>query len=334
MLTAPFPHLRLRRLKQSQWMRDLVAEYHLSVADLLLPIFVTDQQQASPIQTLPGVHRHPIADAVTMARKAKAAGIPGILLFPVIDAALKSPDGIEAVNPDNLICQTVRAIKKAVPGVGIICDVALDPYTSHAHDGLLNVTGDVDNDATLAVLFQQAVILAQAGADVVAPSDMMDGRVAAIRTALDAAGFPQVAIMSYAAKYASSFYGPFRDALANQGRLKGDKKTYQADPANRQQLLRDVAQDVAEGADMLIVKPGMPYLDMLWQVKQQFGLPTMAYQVSGEYAMLQFAAAAGALNYDQTLLESLLCFKRAGADAIITYAALEAAALISTKTSE
>jgi porphobilinogen synthase len=322
---AFFPAFRPRRLRQTPWLRDLVRETWLNSADLILPLFVHPGERAEPIPTLPGVARLPLHGVIATAHKAAQLGIPAIALFPVTPPALKTPDGCEALNPDNLVCRTVRAVKAAVPNLGIICDVALDPYTTHGHDGLMDSAGRVLNDATVAVLARQAVVLAQAGADIVAPSDMMDGRVGAIRQALDAAGFQDVVILSYAAKYASAFYGPFRDAVGSKGVLQGDKRTYQMDPGNRDEALREVAQDLAEGADMVMVKPGLPYLDIIRQVKDTFPVPVLAYQVSGEYAALQFAAAAGALDGRAVMLESLLALKRAGADAILTYGALAVA---------
>jgi porphobilinogen synthase len=273
---------------------------------------------------MPGVFRLSIDELVKEAERAAKLGIPAIAVFPSIEASLKTPDAREAVNPENLICRAVRAVKKAVPEIGIICDVALDPFNSEGHDGLVR-DNYVINDETVRVLRQQAVIQAEAGCDIVAPSDMMDGRIAAIRDALDEAGFLDVKILSYAAKYASAFYGPFRDAVGSGALLKGDKKTYQMDPANSNEALREVALDLAEGADMVMVKPGMPYLDIIRRVKESFAVPTFAYQVSGEYAMLKAAALNGWLDWDRAIMESLLAFKRAGADGILTYAAAEMA---------
>lgn len=322
---AAFPDLRLRRMRQTPWLRTLLRENRLCAADLILPVFVHDHTASAPIATLPGVARQSLAGIIATAREAVRVGIPALAVFPVTPPQLKTPDGSEALNPENLLCRTVRALKAAVPEIGVICDVALDPYTSHGHDGLIDAKGQVLNDATVAVLARQAVTLAAAGADIVAPSDMMDGRVAAIRRALDAEGFQGVAILSYAAKYASAFYGPFRDAVGSRGLLSGDKKTYQMDPANGDEALREVGQDLAEGADMVMVKPGLPYLDIVRRVKETFQMPTFVYQVSGEYAALHFAAAAGALDGRAAMLESLLAMKRAGADGILTYAALAAA---------
>ena len=321
-----YPQTRMRRLRRHDWTRRLVAETSLSPADFIWPIFVIDgDNKREAIASMPGVERLSVDLAVAAAKEASALGIPVIALFPQTPAALKTEDGREAVNPDNLVCRAVRAIKSAVPDIGILCDVALDPYTSHGHDGVLR-GGDVHNDATVDILVQQSLVQVEAGCDIIAPSDMMDGRVGRIRAALDAAGYQDVKILSYAAKYASAFYGPFRDAVGSKGALGvGDKRTYQMDPANTDEALRECALDVAEGADMLMVKPGMPYLDVLWRVKQAFGLPTFAYQVSGEYAMLQAAAQNGWLDRDKVLLESLIGFKRAGADGVLTYAAVEIA---------
>jgi porphobilinogen synthase len=303
-----------------------VAENRLSVDDLIWPIFVQDGTgKRTPVTSMPGVDRLSVDLLAAAAGEAAELGIPAIALFPATDPAKKTPDGDEAFNPENLVCQSVRAVKEACPDLGIICDVALDPYTSHGHDGLLR-DGYVVNDETLEVLCQQAVNQAQAGCDVIAPSDMMDGRVRAIRKALDAAGFHHVQILSYAAKYASAFYGPFRDAVGSASSLSGgDKKTYQMDPANGDEALREVALDIAEGADMVMVKPGMPYLDIVHRVKEAFGLPTFVYQVSGEYAMLCAAADRGWLDRDRVMLESLLAFKRAGANGVLTYFAIDAA---------
>lgn len=321
-----FPLTRLRRNRGQPWLRRLVAEHRLSADDFIWPIFVQEgAKQRTPISSMPGVERLSIDLAVDSVRVARDLGIPAIALFPVTPPDKKTPDGDEALNPENLVCRAVRAVKQAVPNIGVMCDVALDPYTSHGHDGLLR-GGYIVNDETVEVLCRQAVVQAQAGCDVIAPSDMMDGRIGAIRRALDAAGFIDIAILAYAAKYASAFYGPFRDAVGSAGSLgKGDKKTYQMDPANGDEALREVALDIAEGADMVMVKPGMPYLDIVTRVKQTFGLPTFAYQVSGEYAMLQAAAQNGWLDLQRVALESLLGFKRAGADGVLTYFAIDAA---------
>lgn len=321
-----YPQQRPRRNRQDDWGRRLVQETTLSVNDLIWPLFVCEGEGIrQPVTALPGVERLSIDQGVLAAREAARLGIPAIAVFPVTDPKKKTMDGDEALNPENLVCRAVRAIRAEGLNVGIICDVALDPYTLHGHDGLLR-DGDVDNDATLEVLCRQAVLQASAGCHIVAPSDMMDGRVGVIRKALDNAGYTSVRILSYAAKYASSFYGPFRQAVGSAGNLgKAGKQTYQMNPANRSEALREVALDLAEGADYIMVKPGMPYLDVLREIKTQFQAPTFAYQVSGEYAMLAFAAQSGAVDLKSCVLESLLCFKRAGADAILTYFAKDAA---------
>ena len=319
-----FPAVRPRRNRRTDWSRRLVAENRLAAADLIWPCFVTDANPG-PIAAMPGVSRYTVSQLVDEVGRAADLGIPAVALFPQTDPALKTEDAAEAFNPDNLVCRAVRAIKAAGIDVGVICDVALDPYSSHGQDGLV-VGGEVVNDPTLDALCEQAVTQAEAGCDIVAPSDMMDGRVGRIRAALDERGFGQVQIMSYAAKYASAFYGPFRDAVGSGDALKGDKKTYQMDPANGDEALREVALDLAEGADLVMVKPGMPYLDVVAAVKREFGLPTFAYQVSGEYAMLAGACDAGRLDRRAAVSESLLCFKRAGADGALTYFAREAAA--------
>lgn len=325
-VSATFPRTRLRRPRMADWSRRLVAEHHLCVDDLIWPIFVAEREQdCGAVATMPGVSRLNLAQAIAAAQEAHALGICAIALFPCTPLDKKSDDAREALNSDNLVCRTVQAIKAVVPEIGIICDVALDPYTSHGHDGLL-VRGEVDNDATVAMLCQQAVVQAAAGCDVVAPSDMMDGRIGAIRDALDVAGFQHTLILSYAVKYASAFYGPFRDAVGSKSALgKADKRTYQMDPANRIEGWREAALDVAEGADWLMVKPGMPYLDIIRDVSSAHDVPVMAYQVSGEYAAIAFAAQAGALDYQAAMMESLLAFKRAGATAIFTYAAYDVA---------
>ncbi|MBM3570634.1 MAG: porphobilinogen synthase, partial [Alphaproteobacteria bacterium] len=323
-----FPAIRMRRNRKADWARRLVAENRLGAGDLIWPLFVHGGPEArTAVPSMPGVERLTVAALVDEVGKAVDLGIPVVALFPATDPALKTADGEEALNPDNLVCRAVRAVKKAHPGIGVLCDVALDPYTSHGHDGLIR-DGKIVNDETVEVLVRQALVQAEAGCDVIAPSDMMDGRVGAIRRALEAAGHTDVQIMAYAAKYASSFYGPFRDAVGSKASLIGDKKTYQMDPANGDEALREVALDVAEGADMVMVKPGLPYLDVVWRVKQAFGLPTFAYQVSGEYAMIQAAAANGWLDGKRAMLESLLSFKRAGADGVLSYFALEAARAI------
>jgi porphobilinogen synthase len=319
---------RLRRNRSVGWLREMVAENRLSVRDLIWPLFVIEGKgRTEEIKTMPGIRRFSIDLLVDQARAAADAGIPALALFPVTPAQLKDAQGSEAWNPDNLMCRAIAEIKAKVPGIGLIADVALDPYTSHGHDGLMD--GErILNDETVEVLCRQALMQAQAGVDIIAPSDMMDGRIGAIRDTLDANGLADVKIMSYAAKYASAFYGPFRDAVGSGGLLKGDKKTYQMNPANSDEALRETALDIEEGADMVMVKPGLPYLDIIRRVKDEFALPTFAYNVSGEYAMLKFAAQAGGLDYEKAMMEMLLCFKRAGADGILTYAAYDAAGLL------
>jgi porphobilinogen synthase len=319
----------MRRNRRHDWSRRLTAEHHLSVDDLIWPLFLQEgDNQRIEVPSMPGVERLSIDLLAEVVGSAVEAGLPAIALFPATDPSKKSADAAEAFNPDNLVCRGARAIKQAHPEIGIICDVALDPYTSHGQDGLVR-DGYVVNDETLEALSRQAVVQAAAGCDVIAPSDMMDGRVGRIRAALDEAGYERVQILSYAAKYASRFYGPFRDAVGSGSSLgTGDKRTYQMDPANSDEALREVALDIAEGADMVMVKPGMPYLDVVSRVKATFGLPTFAYQVSGEYAMLTAAALNGWLDREGVMLESLLAFKRAGADGVLTYFALEAAKLL------
>ncbi|MFH5804302.1 porphobilinogen synthase [Alienimonas sp. DA493] len=319
-----FPAVRPRRNRRTGWSRRLTAEHALSVDDLIWPCFVTEAG-AGPIGAMPGVSRYTVSQLVDEVGQAADLGVPAVALFPQTDPSLKTEDAAEAFNPENLVCRAVRAIKEARIDVGVICDVALDPYSSHGQDGLVR-NGEVVNDPTLDALCEQAVVQAEAGCDVIAPSDMMDGRVGRIRTALDARGLQHVQILSYAAKYASAFYGPFRDAVGSGSALKGDKKTYQMDPANGDEALREVALDLAEGADLVMVKPGMPYLDVVSAVKRTFGVPTYAYQVSGEYSMLAGACEAGQLDRRAAVMESLLCFKRAGADGVLTYFAREAAA--------
>jgi porphobilinogen synthase len=328
MSTPSFPSLRMRRLRRHDWTRRLVAENVLAPSDLIWPLFVADgENRREPVASLPGVERLSIELAVAAAEQAATLGIPVVALFPYTDPSLKTPDGREAVNGDNLVCRTVRAIKRAIPEIGILCDVALDPYTSHGHDGLL-IDGCVANDETVELLVRQALVQAEAGCDIIAPSDMMDGRIGAIRQALEANGFRDTLIMAYAAKYASAFYGPFRDAVGSGKALTGDKRSYQMDPANSDEALREVALDIAEGADMVMVKPGMPYLDVVRRVKETFHLPVFAYQVSGEYAMLAAAAERGWLDRERVVLESLIAFKRAGAAGILTYFAPLAAKLM------
>jgi porphobilinogen synthase len=313
-------------MRRFDWMRRLVREHHLTAADFIWPVFVQEgTNQRTPVASMPGVERLSVDLLVDAIGRAADLGIPAVALFPATDPAKKTPDGEEAVNPNNLVCRAVRAVKQANLHIGVICDVALDPYTTHGQDGLVR-DGYVVNDETLEVLGRQAVVQAQAGCDIIAPSDMMDGRIAAVRQALDAAGFSQTAILSYAAKYASAYYGPFRDAVGSKGSLgQGDKRTYQMDPANGDEALREVALDLAEGADLVMVKPGQPYLDIVTRVKQTFRVPTFAYQVSGEYAMIAAAAANGWIDRTAVMLESLLAFKRAGADGVLTYFAVEAA---------
>ncbi len=324
-----FPTTRMRRNRMNDWSRRLVAENTLSVNDLIWPLFVQDGEDSrDPVASMPGVDRLSIDLVVDAAAQAANLGIPVIALFPQTDNALKTAEGAESANPDNLICRAVRAIKSQVPDIGVMCDVALDPYTDHGHDGV--IIGDVvANDETLEILVQQALIQADAGCDIIAPSDMMDGRIGAIRAALEANGHSNIQIMAYAAKYASAFYGPFRDAVGSSSALgKASKSTYQMDPANSDEALREVALDIAEGADMVMVKPGMPYLDIVRRVKDEFGVPTFAYQVSGEYAMLAGAAENGWLDRERVMLESLTAFKRAGANGILTYFAAEVAELL------
>jgi len=329
MVTPNFPAMRMRRGRSSPWIRDMLAEHRLHPSDLIWPLFISDGNDVEePIASLPGVSRWSVDRLAAKAREARDLGIPCIALFPNTPANLRSEDASEALNPDNLICRAIKAIKDAVPEVGVLTDVALDPYTAHGHDGIVDDKGYVLNDETSAILADQALVQASAGADIVAPSDMMDGRIGTIRAALEREGHVNVAIMAYAAKYASAFYGPFRDAVGSRGLLKGDKKSYQMDPANGAEALREVALDLAEGADMVMVKPGLPYLDVLARVKDEFGVPTFAYQVSGEYAMIEAAAAAGAGDRDALVMETLLAFKRAGATGVLTYHAPLAARLI------
>jgi porphobilinogen synthase len=325
MMTGQFPATRLRRNRHDAWTRRLVAENRLSVDDLIWPIFIIEGTgQTVPVASMPGVDRVTLDRLEAHVAPAVALGIPAIALFPATPADKKDAEGTEATNPENLICSASRLLKRAFPDLGLIGDVALDPYTDHGHDGVIR-DGYVHNDDTLAILTRQSVNQAAAGIDVIAPSDMMDGRIGAIRAALDAEGHVHTRIMSYAAKYASAFYGPFRDALGSAKSLHGDKKTYQMDPANSHEALREVAMDLAEGADMVMVKPGMPYLDIVRRVKDEFRVPTYAYQVSGEYAMLVAAMERGWLDPQRVIVEALLAFKRAGADGVLTYFALDAA---------
>jgi porphobilinogen synthase len=311
---------RLRRNRKADWSRRLVREHEVSVNDLIWPLFLMDKSESRwAVDHMPGVDRVNIDEAVREAERAARLGIPAIAPFPYIDSSLRDPIGSEAVNANNLMCRAVRAIKKAVPEIGVITDCALDPYTSHGHDGLMEDDGRILNDASVSILCSQALALAEAGADVIAPSDMMDGRVGAIRRMLDASNLDDVQIMAYAAKYASGFYGPFRDAIGTNATLLGDKRTYQMDAGNGDEAIREVALDIEEGADMIIVKPGMPYLDIARRIKDTFQIPTFAYQVSGEYAMLMAAAKNGWLDLDRVMMESLLSFKRAGCDGVLTY---------------
>ncbi|HUO91640.1 MAG TPA: porphobilinogen synthase [Rhizomicrobium sp.] len=323
-----YPALRMRRLRRADWTRRLVAESTLSPSDFIWPLFVIDgQKKREPVGSMPGVDRLSVDLIAAEAEEAARLGIPVVALFPYTDPTLKTPDGREAVNPANLVCRAAREIKRAVPQLGVLCDVALDPYTSHGHDGVL-VDGYVANDETVEILTRQALVQVEAGCDIIAPSDMMDGRVGAIRAALEGGGFKNTLIMAYAAKYASVFYGPFRDALGSAKALTGDKRTYQMDPANGDEAIREVALDLAEGADMVMVKPGMPYLDLVRRVRDTFQVPTFAYQVSGEYSMLMAAIERGWLDRDRAILESLIGFKRAGAAGVLTYFARDAAKLL------
>lgn len=323
MTNGKFPNTRLRRLRQDGWIRDLVQETRLTPQNLIWPMFVIDgNKQKEPVTSMPGVDRYSVDLAVEKAKEAYDAGIPVIALFPKTDVKLKDEQGTEALNPDNLVCKAVRAIKKAVPKIGIMCDVALDPYTTHGHDGIM-IGDSIDNDSTLEVIVQQALVQAKAGCDILGPSEMMDGRIGVIRNALEKDNFKNTLILSYSAKYASGFYGPFRDAVGSKGALKGDKKTYQQNPANSDEALREVAMDLEEGADMVMVKPALPYLDVIRRVKDTFGVPTFGYHVSGEYAMIKAAGQLGWLDESRCMLESLLAIRRAGADGILTYAALD-----------
>jgi len=331
---APYPLGRPRRLRRNSFTRNLVRENLVTASDLIYPVFVVDgQQQRQPVLPMPGVERLSLDLLLPVAEDCVKLGIPVMALFPVIDQSLKTPDGREALNPEGLVPRVVQALKKEFPELGIMCDVALDPFTSHGQDGLIDPNpaedGYIMNDATVEILVKQALTQAGAGADIVAPSDMMDGRIGAIRHALEAQHFVHTRIMAYSAKYASAFYGPFREAVGSSGNLgKSNKKVYQMDPGNSNEALREVALDIAEGADMVMVKPGMPYLDIVRRVKDEFQVPTFAYQVSGEYAMLKAAAQNGWLDHDAVMMESLLAFKRAGADGVLTYFARDAARLI------
>lgn len=327
-LSQTFPATRLRRPRQSAWSRALVAETRLAPQDFIWAMVIREGQNVrEPVPSMPGVDRVSVDEAVKAAREAKALGIPALALFPYTSARDRSADAALAFDPDNLMCRAARAIKDAVPDIGLMADVALDPYTDHGHDGFLE-NGEIVNDRTVAALVRQSIIEARAGFDIIAPSDMMDGRIGAIRKGLDAEGFERVQIMSYAAKYASCFYGPYRDAIGSTGVLKGDKRTYQMDPSNSDEALREVAMDIAEGADSVMVKPAGAYLDIIRRVKDEFGMPTFAFQVSGEYAMIMAAAKNGWIDGDRAVLESLTAIRRAGADGVITYFAARAARLL------
>ena len=321
---SAYPKTRLRRLRQAPWSRALVREHHVRTDDLIWPVFVHEGEDFEPIAAMPGVSRYPLARVGEAAKEAAALGIPVIALFPKIDPARKSLEGEEAANPDNLVCRAIAALKDAAPEVGVLADVALDPFTTTGQDGIVR-GGAVANDESVAMLVRQSLVQVEAGCDIIAPSDMMDGRIGAIRAALESEGHANTLIMAYAAKYASAFYGPFREAVGSGGALKGDKKTYQMDPANGAEALREVALDVDEGADMVMVKPGMPYLDVVARVKDAVNMPVFAYQVSGEYAMLMAAAQNGWLDERAVMLESLIAFKRAGCSGILTYFAPRAA---------
>jgi porphobilinogen synthase len=322
---SAFPHLRMRRNRRTAWSRALVRENTLTAHDFIWPVFVIEGEgKTEAVASMPGVTRYSVDLLIEKVEEAAELGIPAVALFPNTPAKLRTTDAREAFNPGNLVCQAVRAIRKAVPDIGIMCDVALDPYTSHGHDGLME-GNEILNDATLDALVQQSLVQAEAGCDIIAPSDMMDGRIGRIRQALEAKGLQHVQIMAYSAKYASGFYGPFRDAVGSSGTLTGDKRTYQMDPANTDEALREVALDLAEGADMVMVKPGLPYLDIVARVKETFRVPTFAYQVSGEYAMLMAACNNGWLDPKKVIPEALMAFKRAGADGILTYFAVEMA---------
>jgi porphobilinogen synthase len=332
-ITPSYPAIRMRRMRRDPFSRALMRENAVTTSDLIYPVFFREGvNQREPVLSMPGVERVSVDLLMEVAQDCVNLGIPVLALFPVIDASLKTPDGIEATNPDGLVPRAVRALKERFPELGILTDIALDPYTSHGQDGLIDANGYVVNDATVDVLCKQALAHAKAGVDVVAPSDMMDGRIGAIRAALEANGFIHTRIMAYSAKYASSFYGPFREAVGSSGNLgKSDKNNYQMDPANSDEALREVALDIAEGADMVMVKPGMPYLDVVRRVKDEFKVPTFAYQVSGEYAMIKAAAQNGWLDHDKVMMESMLAFKRAGADGVLTYFARDIARLLKAR---
>ena len=319
-----FPTTRLRRVRSQDWIRRLVQETSLTVNDLIWTVVVTDKAESEPVPSMPGVTRLSLFDLESAAKRAETLGIPALAIFPNIDAEKKDAIGTEAHNDDGLVARAIQTIKSAAPNLGVICDVALDPFTDHGHDGIIE-DGVILNDPTIERLIEQSLMQAAAGCDVIAPSDMMDGRIGAIRKALDAAGYHDVMILSYAAKYASAFYGPYRDAIGSATALQGDKKTYQMNPANTDEALREVAIDIAEGADMVMVKPGMPYLDIVSRIKREYAMPTFAFQVSGEYAMIQAASANGWIDGERAMIESLLAFKRAGADGVLTYFAPKAA---------
>ena len=327
MITPDFPAIRMRRMRRDPFSRALMRENVVTASDLIYPVFILEgTNQREPVLSMPGVERVSVDLLMKVAEECVSLGIPVLALFPVIDASKKTPDGVEATNPEGLVPRAVRALKKNFPELGILTDVALDPYTSHGQDGLIDDNGYVLNDVTTEMLVRQALAQAEAGVDVVAPSDMMDGRIGYVRAALEEKNFIHTRIMAYSAKYASAFYGPFRDAVGSAKNLgKGDKNTYQMDPANSNEALREVALDIAEGADMVMVKPGMPYLDIVRRVKDEFKVPTFAYQVSGEYAMIKAAAQNGWLDHDKVMMESMLAFKRAGADGVLTYFALDIA---------
>ncbi len=327
-MSSSFPNTRMRRLRQSDWSRRLVSENQLAVSDLIWPIFIIEGTNTrEEISSMPGVARLSIDLAVAAAQSAFETGIPVIALFPNTPVEKRTEDGREALNPENLVCRAVRAIKAQVPDIGILCDVALDPYTNHGHDGLL-IGDTIVNDETVEILVKQSLVQVEAGCDIIAPSDMMDGRIGAIRAGLESAHHTNTLIMAYSAKYASAFYGPFRDAVGSGGLLKGDKRSYQMDPANSSEALREIKLDLEEGADMVMVKPGMPYLDIISLCRNTFDVPTFAYQVSGEYAMLSAAFEKNYLNREKAIVESLMSFKRAGANGILTYFAMEAAEII------
>jgi len=328
LITAEYPQSRLTRIRKDSWCRDLVAENHLSVKDLVLPLFIREKDAPAKIAAMPRIFRYSLDQLVPICQRAMALGIGAVALFPFIHPSLKCEEGREALNPNNLMCQAIQLLKEMCPGLGVIVDVALDPYTTHGHDGVLR-NGHVHNDETLAILKEMALVHARAGADMVAPSDMMDGRIGVIRKTLDQEGYENVCILAYSTKYDSAFYGPFREAVGSLSALGlADKRSYQMDPANRREALREGAQDLLEGADILMVKPGLPYLDIIQQLKETFPLPIFAYQVSGEYSMLAAAGERGWIDYEAALMESLIAFKRAGASAILCYPAIEVAEII------